>query len=242
MLPCIGHNALCLGVSHNLVSQSCLHLLDQPYVQLLVYIGALLMYVLNNAALLHLRGRPVGLAPLELGGMWLPWSTLSGDLLCTPWLYVNYGCLERGRGILPWEYNHMRSQQHAEANTSTIHAVHDGHAEHAAGDAVEESHFALARHVVEIDAATEAETLQPLQDKLVLLLDNLVHVAFAEGMPKQKQGYDKFWQECVVLDTAAYTAIYDLDGNESGKPMADLGLSHRPARLSRGRLHQHYHA
>ena len=172
--------------------------------------------------------------------MWLPWSTLSGDLLCTPWLYVNPGCLERGRGILPWEYNHLRSRHHSA--TSTIHAVHDGHAEHAAGDAVKEGHFALARHVVDIDAATEAETLQPLQDKPVLLLDNLVHVTFAEGMPKQKQEYDKFWQECVVLDTAAYTAIYDLDGNEGSMPMADLSLSHRPARLSRGRLHQSSHA
>ena len=179
--------------------------------------------------------------------MWLPWSTMSGDLLCTPWLYVTPGCLlkekgKKGRGILPWEYNHLRSQQDTEANTSTIHAVHDGHAEHAAGDAVNEDHFALARHVVEIDAATEAEALQPLQDRQLLLLDNLVHVVFPDNKPKQKQEYETFWQECIVLDTAAYTAVYNLDGNEGAKPMADLGLPHRPARLSRGRLHQHGHA
>ena len=178
--------------------------------------------------------------------MWLPWTTLSGDLLCTPWLYVTSGCLvkeeKKGRGILPWEYNHMRSQQHIEVNSSTIHAVHDELAEHAPGDAAEEDHFALARHVVEIDAATEAETLHPLQDRPVLLLDNLVHVVFPEDMSKQKQEYEKFWQECIVLDTAAYTAVFNLDGNEQFKPMADLGLSHRPARLSRGRLHQRGHA
>ena len=136
----------------------------------------------------------------------------------------------------------MHSQQHTEANTSTIHAVHDGHAKHDAGDAVKEGHFALARHVVDTDATTEAETLQPMQDRPVLLLHNLVHVMFPEGMPKQKQEYHNFWQECVVLDTAAYTAIYDLDGNKCPKPMADLGLSHQPARVGRGRLHQHNHA
>ena len=135
----------------------------------------------------------------------------------------------------------MRSQQHIEANTSTIHAVHDDHAGHAAGDAVEESHFALARHVVEIDAA-EAETLQPLQDKSVLQLDNLVHVVFPNNMPKQKQEYNNFRQKCIVLDTTAYLVAFDLDGNESGKPLADLGLSHRPARLSRGRLQKRNHA
>ena len=137
----------------------------------------------QHFALSWCRGRSVEKPPLELGGMWLPWTTLSGDLLCTPWLYVTAGCLlkeeqeeKKGRGILPWEYNHVRSQQHVEANSSTIYAVHDKGAEHAAGDAVEEGHFALAQHVVEIDAATEAETLQPLQDRPLLLLDNLVHV------------------------------------------------------------------
>ena len=173
--------------------------------------------------------------------MWLPWSTLEGDLMCTPLPYFNSGCLLRGRGILPWEYNHLRSQQHTKQNTSTIHAVHDTQAEYAAGDAVVESHFALAQHIVEVDAGAEAETLKPLQDRPVLLLDSLVHVGFPEGMSKQRQNYDIFWQKCTVLDTAAYTAVYNLDGNEGAEPMADLGLSHRPARLSRGRLHQHDH-
>ena len=139
----------------------------------------------------------------------------------------------------------MRSQQHVhtEANIPTIHAVHDGHAELAAEYAAkEEGHFALARHVVEIHAGTEAETLQPLQDTPLLLLDNLVHVDFAEDMPEQKQKYGKFWQNCEVLDTAVFTAVFNLDGNEGSKPMADLGLSHRPARLSRGRLQQRHHA
>ena len=181
-------------------------------------------------------------APLELGGMWFPWSTLSGDLLCSPWSYVNYGCLERGRGILPWEYNHMRCQQHIESNFSIIHALHDGYAEHAAGDVVEEGHFALARHVIEINAATEPEGLQQLQDKPVLLLDSLVHVNFPEDMPKQQQDYSKFCQKCTLLDTAAYIGVFDLDGNEGATPMSGLGLSHRPARLKRGRLHQHNHA
>ena len=81
----------------------------------------------------------------------------------------------------------MSSQQHAEFNSSTIHAVHDGHAEHAAGDTIKEDHFALARHVVEIDAATEAEALQPLRDRQVLLLDNLVHVVFPDNMPRQNK-------------------------------------------------------
>ena len=167
--------------------------------------------------------------------------------MCTPLPYFTAGCLLKGRGILPWEYNHLRSQQHILQNTSTIQAVHDGHAEHAAGDAVEESHFALAQHIVEVDAGTEAGTLEPLQDKSVLLLDSLVHVGFPEGMSEQRQSYNTFWKKCMVLDTAAFTAAYNLDGNEgyfkadSSELMADLGLSHRPARLSRGRLHQRIH-
>ena len=135
----------------------------------------------------------------------------------------------------------MRSQQHIEHHTSTVHAVHDEQGEHAAGDAVEESHFALARHIVEIGAGAETETLKPLQDRPVLLLDSLVHVGFPENMTEKRQKYDTFWQQCIVLDTAGYTAIFNLDGNEGAEPMADLGLSHRPARLSRGRLHQRGH-
>ena len=179
--------------------------------------------------------------PLELGGMWLPWSTVEGDLMCTPWPYVNHGCLTRGRGILPWEYNHMHTQRQSASYFSTIQAaaVHDGHA---AEDTVEEGHFALARHIVEIDAATEVGTLQRLQDVPVLLLDSLVHLVLPEDMLEQKQDYKKFCQECLVLNTTAYTGVYDLDGNEGREPMAKLGLSHRPARLKRGRLHQRDHA
>lgn len=182
--------------------------------------------------------------PLELGDMWLPWSTIEGDLMCTPWPYVNDECLSEGRGILPWEYDHMRSQQYSDSDshTSTIHAVQDGHAD----DDAEEVHFMLARHIVEIDAATEAKTLQPLQDRLILLLDNPVHVVFTDNMAKQNQGYSRFWQECTVLDTTAYTAIFDFDGNRAGrsnaKPMADRRLPHQPARLRRGRLHRRNHA
>ena len=218
---------------------------DQPYSQQLVYFCTVApLYILKNAALFPSRGRSVERAPLELGAMWLPWSTLSGGLLCTPWSYVSNGCLKQGRGILPWEYIHMRSQQHIESDFPTIHAVHDssdGHAEHTAGDAAEEGHFALARHVVEIDAATEAETLKQLQHRPVLLLDNLVHVIFPEDMSQQQQEYNKFRQRCTVLDTAAYIGVFDLDGNEGATPMADLGLSHRPAHLSKGRLHQRNH-
>lgn len=36
------------------------------------------------------RGTPVDKPPLQLGGMWLPWSTDSGDLMCMPWPYVNH--------------------------------------------------------------------------------------------------------------------------------------------------------
>lgn len=165
--------------------------------------------------------------------------------MCMPWPYVNDECLSMGRGILPWEYHHLRDQQHSEPdlNSSVIHAMHDGHVHDAAG----EGHFTLARHVVEVDAATEAGTLQPLQDTAVLLLDDLVHLVFSHNMSAQKQRYEKFSHECTILDTAAYTAIFDLDGNrgprEYGvKPMADLGLSHRPTRLSRGKIHHGDHA
>ena len=186
--------------------------------------------------------------PLWLGGMWLPWSTPEGDLMCTPWPYVNNECLSTGRGILPWEYNHMHSQQHndSDLHSSTIHAEHDEHAEGYSN----EGHFALSRHIVAINAATEVETLQPLQHRPILMLDDLVHVVFSEAASGQKQAYNRFWQECTVLDTAAYTAIFDHDGNRvptvpdafSTKPMADLGLSHRPARLRRGKIWRRDHS
>ncbi|KAL3155658.1 hypothetical protein ABBQ32_012690 [Trebouxia sp. C0010 RCD-2024] len=194
------------------------------------------------------RGRSVERPPLRLGGMWLPWSSPEGDLMCTPWPYVNDECLSRGRGMLPWEYNHMHSQQHSESDShsSIIHAEHDREEE----DHVREGHFALANHVVAINATTEADSLQPMQDRAILLLDSFVHVVFSEAPSQQKQAYNRFWQECTVLDTAAYTAIFDHDGNRvpsiptafSTKPMADFGLSHRPARLRRGRLHRHDHS
>ena len=177
--------------------------------------------------------------------MWLPWSTREGDLMCTPWPYVNDECLSRGRGILPWEYDHLRNQRYAEPdlNASIVHALHDGHVQ----DAAEDGHFALTRHVVEIDAATVAKTLQPLQDTLLMLLDDLVHVVFSHDMSQQNHSYNAFSHECTVLDTAAYTAIFDLDGNRGlrefgAKPMAKLGLTHRPTRLSKGRLHRRDHA
>lgn len=166
--------------------------------------------------------------------------------MCIPWPYVNTECLSRGRGILPWEYSHLCRQQHSEIelNASIIHAVHDGHLQ----DAAEEGHFALAQHIVEIDAATETTmTLQRFQDTMVVLLDDLVHVLFPHITSEQKHSYTRFSHECTVLDTTAYTAIFDLDGNRGrtefgARPMAELGLSQRPTRLSEGRLHRHDHA
>lgn len=165
--------------------------------------------------------------------------------MCTPWSYVFDECLSRGRGILPWEYDHWRNQRYTELdlNASIVHALHDGHVHEAA----EEGHFALTRHVVEIDAATEDDTLQPLQDTLLMLLDDLVHVVFSHNMSKQKHSYNRFSHECTVLDTAAYTAIFDLDGNRGqgdfgARPMTDLDLTTRPTRLSKGRLHRRNHA
>lgn len=132
--------------------------------------------------------------PLQLGGMWLPWSTLEGDLMCTPWPYVNDECLSKGRGILPWEYDHMRSQQYPEPNldASIIHALHNGHPQ----DAAEEDHFALTQHIVEIDTATEAKTLQALQDPPIMLLDDLVHVLTSHNSSQQNYSYNRFAHEC----------------------------------------------
>ena len=187
-------------------------------------------------------GKPLEKPPLQLGGMWLPWSSAEGHLMCTPWPYVNHECLSNGRGMLPWEYNHMLTQ-HADSASyfGTIHALHDDEAAHAEHDTSEEAHFGLTHRIVQIEAATEFESVQPLHDKKLLLLDNLVHVVFNEDMPKQKHTYNTFWQECMVLDTAAYTAMFDVEGNRGRKgvrPMADLGLSHQPACLRKGRLHR----
>ena len=164
--------------------------------------------------------------------------------MCMPWPYVNQECLATGRGLLPWEYDHFRDQHPGlEFEHSAIHAVHDEHAEHDQHDEVMEGHFGLVDHVVEISAASEIEDLQTINHQPIVLLDNFVHLMIPDSMTDEQQAYDSFWKECTVLNTAAYTAIFDLDGNRGEKirPMTDLGLSHRPARLRPGKLHRRVH-
>ena len=139
----------------------------------------------------------------------------------------------------------MRSQHmvsHSEA--SIIRAVHDDHPEPAEVVAAEDSHFTLGHHIVEISLATELETLQPLQDRKILLLDNVVHVLHSDQVSKQQQAYKKLQEECTVLDTAAYTAIFDVNGNRgkpNAKPMAQICFCHLPARLRGVSLSRHGH-
>ncbi len=93
---------------------------------------------------------------------------------------------------------------------------------------------------MQIDAGSELDDLQTQQHQPIVFLNNLVHVVFPDSMVEQRTAYDQFQQECTVLNTTAYTAIFDLDGNRGkadAAPMADLGLSHQPARLRQGRLH-----
>lgn len=158
--------------------------------------------------------------------------------MCTPWPYVSQECLAGSRGLLPWEFEHFQAQ-HAgfEFEASTVHALHDKYDEH---ELISEAHFGLAEHIVEIDARSELDDLQTLQYQPIIYLDNFVHVIFPESMAEHKQAYDNVCEECTVLNTKAYTAIFDLNGNrgkKSAQPMASLGLSDRPARLRRGRLH-----
>lgn len=131
----------------------------------------------------------------------------------------------------------MQGQLDADPH-SIIHAVHDSHNEQDGNGAVEEeNHFMLADNIMEIDTAAEVATLHQLQDKPILLLDNLVHAVFPNDT---ESGHDMFWQQCIVLNTTAYTAVFDVDGNmNSAKPMVGLGLPHQPARLRRGSLHRH---
>lgn len=56
------------------------------------------------------RENKLGSPPLEVPEFWLPWSD-GEDLMCTPWGYVTEGCLENGRGLLPWEWHHFLQQQ-----------------------------------------------------------------------------------------------------------------------------------
>ena len=101
----------------------------------------------------------------------------------------------------------------------------------------EKNHFMLAHDIVEIVAAAEVATLQQRQGTQILLLDNLVHAVVSN---ETQHDHDTFQQQCIVLNTTAYTAVFDVDGNaNSAKPMADLGLPHHPVRLRRGKLHRH---
>ena len=158
--------------------------------------------------------------------------------MCTPWPYVNHECLAGSRGLLPWEFEHFYAQ-HAgfEFGASTVHALHDEDNEY---ELISEAHFELAEHIVEIDARSELDDLQTLQYQPIIYLDSFIHVIFPDSMAQHKQAYDNVCEECTVLNTEAYTAIFDLDGNRGRKnaqPMANLGLSHRPARLRQGKLH-----
>lgn len=160
--------------------------------------------------------------------------------MCTPWPYVNVECLAGGRGLLPWEFNHFSAQHVAsdkQRQEAIIHAVHHEHEQH---ETVTEDHFGLAEHVVEIDAGSELDDLLTLQHQPIILLDNLIHVIFPHSMEAQRQSYDTVCDECTVLNTEAYTAIFDLNGDRGKvnmQPMAHLGLSHQPATLRQGRLH-----
>ena len=178
--------------------------------------------------------------------------------MCTPWPYVNPECLSAGRGLLPWESDHFKSQladidpehaMHAErlvldavhAEHAVLDAVHDEHAQQAEQAVIQEDHFKLTSHVVEVEAAAELAELQTLQHEPVILLDDLIHVTFDESMADEEAKYASFSQECTVLNTAEFSAIFDVDGNRewpNTTPMEHLGWSHRPSQVKKGRLHR----
>lgn len=190
--------------------------------------------------------------------------------MCTPWPYVKSECLSAGRGLLPREFDHLKSQladidaEHAEldavhaehavfdavhaehpvlgavhAERAVLDAVHAEHAQHAEQAMKQEEHFKLTSHVVEVEAMAELAELQNLKHEPLILLDDLIHMIFDDTMADEEAKYASFSQECTVLNTAEFTAMFDVDGNrDDTKPMEHLGWSHRPSQVKKGRLHR----
>lgn len=184
--------------------------------------------------------------PLTLGELWLPWSSPTGELLCTPWEYVQEPCLIQGRGLLPWEWQHFQSLHFSSA--AALHGSMEELAIRATGSVNEgqsydQEGFNLTNHIVEVEAVADVQEKLHVQTQPILYVDSLVHVNTAKWSKPARAALEQMQSECLVLNPELYLSKYTLDGshrrNEDARSAAEE--VHKPARLRKGRLHRHRH-
>ncbi len=190
------------------------------------------------------RQKDTSVVPLKLGELWLPWSSPKGELMCTPWEYARRECLEHGKGLLPWEWQHIQDVHLGNASITdghmddlVIHAVHsDSHA-------FDQQDFNLANFVIEVEAAKDLPKMLQVQTQPVLFIDDLVHVDTPKWSTEHQDGFKAMQQECLVLNPDLYLSKYKLDGSwRKADDVSDaLEKLHKPARLKKGRLHRQRH-
>lgn len=192
--------------------------------------------------LMHCRRRHE--VPLKLGELWLPWSSPTGELMCTPWEYVQQPCLEGGRGLLPWEWQRFQDVHFGDAGAHNnsienlmIRATHSANETHAH----DQQGFSFANHIVEVDDAMGLP--EELQMQPILFLDSLVHADIATWPDQAKAAFKQMQSACLVLNPELYLSKYTLAGKwRKPEDTRDVTESmHRPARLKKGRLHRYRH-
>ena len=147
--------------------------------------------------------------PLKLGELWLPWTSSTAELMCTPWEYVQQPCLEEGRGLLPWEWRQFQDENHDNAGTHNdsidhliIRATHSANETHADT----QQGFAFANHIVEVEDAMSLP--EELQMQPILFLDSLVHADMAAWPDQAKVAFRQMQSACLVLNPELYFKIH----------------------------------
>ena len=190
----------------------------------------------------HCRGKQNSPVPLKLGELWLPWSNPDGDLMCTPWEYVQKPCLQGGKGLLPWEWHHFHGLHLPNASTTEgymddvmIHAVHSA----TDSQRLDQQGFNLTDFVVEVEAASDLQEEMQVQAQPLVYIDNLVHLNMARWSHTERKVFQQMQMTCLVLNPDEYLSKYTLAGSwRKAEDKNEMQLVHKPARLRQGRLHR----
>lgn len=184
--------------------------------------------------------------------MWLHWTALDGQLMCTPWEVARSACLCSGRGMLPFEWHHFQQQRMGNASEGsstwnmsevTLHALHAD-----TDAAASEKGFDMLEEIVELVSLDELQGLASLEDEPVLFLDSLIHIDLEAlaGAEPHAQSFESAFKECTLLNTTAIVSRYNVEtwddfGGFALMQPEGAHLAHKPARLRKGRIHRHLH-
>lgn len=176
-----------------------------------------------------------GAIPLELPEIWLPW-THGNSLMCTAWGFVHEGCLENGKGLLPWELHHLLLQynvhyphehrqhlplrqhhQHvskaddseATSQAAVINVIHTHpHQAHNTETAMLAAQTSIMQQITTIDASAVQQAENFINTPLVLL-DDLVYVQHASDQHQEELEYLQLQEACLLLNLTAFTERFE---------------------------------